>query len=489
MAYTEFYCDSSAGNNMNGGSPIGGVYPLTYTNGGWVSGTGVFTVASGNPQTDGVTVGDFAAVFVDGATTPAFVGRVTARNTTTITVSTSIKIGTVPTTGASGQTCKVGGAWLGPNGAVGWPVGNVVHTLVNSAADAPRINMKAGTYSITAGLTQSGSVTYEGYTTTPGDGGRATIDGSTNAIVLWTNSGSTSVIRNMIFSNNGTTGTNTGVLMSGGDSKAIGCIAHDIRGHGFSTNTAGIVFYECEAYACNGSNTANLGGFHSGSGAICVRCISHDNSGSNSAGFQYTGSAGFGGLVCVDCVSESNGGDGFRASGSGSPILLNCDSYNNGGSGIDVSTSQLSTAYVENTNIVKNTGTAIKTHASASRPTLLFNSGYGSGTQANGSTSSGLNINFDGTVTYASNLTPWMAPTTGDFRINLSTAIGTGRGSYTETQASYTGTAANPVIGACQVAGYPAVADVESGVTYANAAYTGTLSAGGVVMSRVFTGF
>lgn len=75
MAYTEFYTDYVSGNNMNGGSDAGSA-TVTYTNGGWNSGTGVFTPASGNPSSAGVTVGQFASVYADGGTTPAFVGRI-----------------------------------------------------------------------------------------------------------------------------------------------------------------------------------------------------------------------------------------------------------------------------------------------------------------------------------------------------------------------------------------------------------------------------
>lgn len=48
------------------------------------------------------------------------------------------------------------------------------------------------------------------------------------------------------------------------------------------------------------------------------------------------------------------------------------------------------------------------------------------------------------------NATPWIDPANGDFRINLAAAKGTGRGNFTETQASYTGTVAYPDIGAGQ---------------------------------------
>lgn len=67
MAYTNFTC-RSGGSNLNAGALDGvgeaSTAPLvTYTNGGWNSGTGVFTPASGNPVAAGVAAGQFVSLF------------------------------------------------------------------------------------------------------------------------------------------------------------------------------------------------------------------------------------------------------------------------------------------------------------------------------------------------------------------------------------------------------------------------------------------
>ncbi|MEI9971043.1 MAG: hypothetical protein WDO73_02765 [Ignavibacteriota bacterium] len=132
MAYTEFYCDPVAGSNLNGGSPIGGAYPFTYAAGAWVSGTGVFTVASGNPLADGVQVGDWASVYSGTPTSTGFVGRVLARDATTITVSLVAKTAFgAPATGTC--NCKIGGPWQGFIGAVSAPATNVGVATMNAA--------------------------------------------------------------------------------------------------------------------------------------------------------------------------------------------------------------------------------------------------------------------------------------------------------------------------------------------------------------------
>jgi hypothetical protein len=58
-----------------------------------------------------------------------------------------------------------------------------------------------------------------------------------------------------------------------------------------------------------------------------------------------------------------------------------------------------------------------------------------------------------GSVTYATDVTPWVDPTNGDFRINLAAAKGTGRGTFTQTASSYAGTVGYPDIGAAQSTG------------------------------------
>src|ERR1035437_2443281 len=124
MAFTEFYCDASVESNLNGGAPIGGSYPFTYASTTWTSTTGVFVVLSGNPLTDGVTIGDFASVYTTGATVPVYYARVTNVISTAITVTFTGTgfVGTPPTTGTTGYTITVGGPWKGPNGADTTPI-------------------------------------------------------------------------------------------------------------------------------------------------------------------------------------------------------------------------------------------------------------------------------------------------------------------------------------------------------------------------------
>src|SRR5215472_6750624 len=92
-AFTEFYMNASTGSNLNGGSDAGTV-TYTSTNGNYNAGTGVFTPTDGsNPVTAGVTVGQFASIYIDGATVGVFVTRVTAvTNATNGTITTSLTI-------------------------------------------------------------------------------------------------------------------------------------------------------------------------------------------------------------------------------------------------------------------------------------------------------------------------------------------------------------------------------------------------------------
>lgn len=144
MAFTDFYCNSG-GSNLNAGSTTGAAI-YTATNGGWNSGTGVFTPTSGNPSLT-VNVGDFASIYADGSTVTGFVGRVTAVSSTIITVSTTAKSSTAPSTSASGISCNVGGAWLGPNGTSGFPIGFIQSTMTDSSSSPPFVDDSNGNFS------------------------------------------------------------------------------------------------------------------------------------------------------------------------------------------------------------------------------------------------------------------------------------------------------------------------------------------------------
>lgn len=465
MAFTEFCC-RSGGSNLNAGTRTGSstepgvAADLTYASGSWVAATGVFTVASGNPASDGVAVGDFASVYADGSTVTGFVGRVTARDATTITVSLSAMWGAAPSNGSNNRTLKIGGAWQGPNGSSGFPwtiftSGN----LTNSSSDNTRVNFKNDqTYSITAVITGisagAQNFTYfQGYTATYGDGGRATIDGGTSgaAYKLLNVNYNYCLHADFIFQNNGASSSDDLVFTAtsnGAGNTFFRCVFKGSRGNGLNLNEVGSAV-ECEAYGNNLSNSGSLAGFNTGGnhGSCYIRCIAHDNTGSNTSGFNTTSFTTF-----IDCIADTNGKVGFTsANGNNGIWIKNCDAYNNGSHGIQFGLNSRP-AVLENCNLVKNGGYGIS-GTNGRSPVLILNCGFGSGTQANTSGTVNL-VNGSsiqsGTVTYAADVTPWVDPANGDFRINLAAAKGAGRGAFTETATSYSGTVGYPDIGAAQ---------------------------------------
>ena len=456
MAFTEFTV-RPGGSNLNAGTLDGSAEasttPLvTYTNGGWNSGTGVFTPASGSPVGDGVAVGHWVSVYTDGASAPTgFHGRVTARDATTITVSTTAKSGTAPTTGASGLTLVVGGAWAGPGGASGFPFGFVAKTATDAGGNYPRVNFKAGTYSVTAAVAHgaAGPVMFQGYTSTFGDGGFATLDGGTSGASydLLTLSGQYLDLADFKLSNNGATGNANGLVHSSLFGSLSRVAVTGVLGAGFSLSGGQGWAAECEAYACNASNSGGLGAFLITSTYLLTRCVAHDNAGGNNVGFTYSSTPRF-----VECIADTNGSHGFYcSSGSGAATLLGCDSYNNGGDGVLI-TSGFNCCYVENCNLVKNSGYGVNFSSATDNHGLVRNCGFGSGTQANasGQTNNLGAVVVAGSVTYASGVTPWADPANGDFRVALAAAKAAGRGAYTQTQGGYAGTVGYPDIGAAQ---------------------------------------
>lgn len=463
MAFTEFYCDTSTGANINAGDlTANGV--VTSTNGAWSTVTNIFTATGGTPFS-GVSVGDFASLYLDGGTVSVYVARVTAvgGGGLTLTLSSTAKSGTAPTTVALGVSCTTGGAWKGPNAAEAFPFGFSAATMTNAAADKVRVNFKnTSTYSITAAMVHSlsGYVRWEGYTTTVADGGRANIDGGTAgaSYVLLTIGGNSDghLLKNLIFSNNGATGSASGVVITrtSGINAAAGCVFHGFRGHGLSTANAGIL--ECEAYDCNQSNTLGLGGFTGATGATpaFVRCISHDNTGSNAHGFRSNGGSST--SIFTDCVADSNGGVGFNFPDTGIPTTLDgCNAYNNGSHGVvvNVSANFGYAVVIENCNFLKNGGFGIQfAVGTAFLVGGILNCGFGSGTQVNasGDINNSGPLEITGKITYASNVTPWIDPANGNFQINLAAAEYTGRGVYTTTAASYGPTQGYPDVGAAQ---------------------------------------
>ena len=421
MAFTEFCC-RSGGSNLNAGTRTGSstepgtAADLTYASGTWVASTGVFTVAAGDPVADGVAVGDFASVYADGSTVTGFVGRVTARDTTTITVSLSAKAGTAPTDGTLDRTVKIGGAWQGPNAAVGFPFGFITGgTLCNSSRNSPRVNMKNDAdYSITAVLAHSvsGAVYFEGYATAYGDDGQARINGGGTVTGTLVNCVAAGVAcKNIIVYNNSTAGNNSGLFCG----LKIRCVADAIDGAGLF----GGISIDCIARNCGGS-----GGIAAIADSFAIRCVAYSNLGTGFAAAT---------PYWVKCISWDNGSHGFDSQNSGgNGFLTSCDAYDNVGDGFKFSkTNQGHSNYMERCNAVSNGAYGINVKNLTTHPASLIirKCGFGSGTMAN--TSGDTNIDSgtlveEGTVTYPANQTPWNDPDNGDFAITLAEAIAAG---------------------------------------------------------------
>ena len=453
---------------MNAGSVDGGSTEpstsalVTYTGGDWNSGTSVYTAPVGADMTEAV-VGRFMSIYVDGDTTPTanqyMVSRITVVNAGTrqITVSTSARAlrGTIVSTGTGTRSAKIGGAWAGPSGTDLHPFWQSttfdVSLLQDASSNKFRLNLKNDqTYTVSAAMTALAGSLYifiQGYTTNFGDGGRATIGGgSTGASYIVMTVASLVHFGYCTFTGNGATGSAN--LVDANDVRVnfFNCVFTSCRGTGLF---GGANVIECEAYSCNASNTSGKAGFDGANVRVTyVRCISHDNTGSNNRGWYITNA----GCTWTNCIADTNGEAGFYAINAASFQLLNCDAYNNTGSGLVVSGGN-NVGVIQNCNFTKNGAWGIALPSLS--PSYLINNRYGSGTEANtsGTVQNGDNTIDVGNSSYASNVTPWTDPANGDFRISLTAAKAAGRGAYTQTASSYSGTIAYPDIGAAQSAG------------------------------------
>ncbi len=192
------------------------------------------------------------------------------------------------------------------------PFGFIATTSTDGSGNIPRVN-GVGTSNITAAMTHAlvGPVRFQGMTASPGDGGRWTIDGGTSGsgYTLLTASNNIVSFEDMIFQNNGTAtgGAGNGLILSGIGSIARRVIANNIRNSGMSASGTGIVYVECETYACCLNNGAASRAFElGGNGVTCLRCYSHDNVGNAASGFYVAQNCSL-----TDCVSDSNGQYGY----------------------------------------------------------------------------------------------------------------------------------------------------------------------------------
>ncbi len=455
MAYTEFYAQSG-GSNLNAGSTNGAV-TATQT-GDWVNATKIFTPNDGtNPVSLGIAVGMFASVYVTaGATVATYIARISAVTNATNGATTCdlVPMGTNPANSSGGHTItmKVGGAWLGPNAATGFPTGLTSFANgIDSTSHPFRLNLKNDqTYTMTASfaVTPGTGYTINGYTSTVNDGGRATFDGTTNtgAIISATGSGVAATYNNIIFKTSISSGTTVDLVIANSSSnRFVNCVFTGARRYGLSLTGIGYVI-ECESYNNNTNNNSPGAGFIAGTnGTLFYRCISHDNTGSNTAGLTFANTSN---IHVVNCVFDTNGGNGIGITGiSGQLNSVGNDFYNNTGDAINIVTANTLPHWIENCNFFKNLSGI--NNVSVVNSGFVYNNTYGAGTQANTNADTLGNLISSGATTYTSNLTPWVDPANGNFSQPFNTAI-VGRGVFVETATSYAGTVGYPNTGAAQ---------------------------------------
>lgn len=466
--FTEMYFQTT-GSNLNAGSTTSDTASVTETNGDWGNAAANrFTAASGTPFS-GVSVGEWASIYNDGATVTPYIALITAVNGggASIDLSTTSFSGTPPATGATGKSCKVGGAWKGPNGTEAFPFGFLAYTARNASGHSVRCNMKGGTnYNISAAITHSvagantAAVTFEAYTNTPGDGGIVVFDGGSpggSTYTMFTLGAVRVAVIGLFMQNNGTGspgGPNgDGMRITAGGNLVKRCGGYNIRRTAVYLGGNGQII-ECEAANCQTSNTASGGAFGgiviSSSGATVTRCISHHNAGgSNSHGFVMAAPG-----TMKDCISAFNTGDGCRDTSSGVRLTKNCDFYSNGGSNFNFASGPANPviSHMENCNFLKATGYGIIYRANTIGTQL--NCGFGSGTEANGSGNYSMThpvaVRGINTIIYAANTTPWNDPANGDFKLTSTAAIGKGAGKFRITKSGYIGSRSYSDVGSCQ---------------------------------------
>lgn len=455
-AFTEFYYQSG-GSNVNSGSTNSNTATYTSTNGNWSTVTNIFTPTDGSTPASTVNVGDFASVYNDGATVAVYIARITAVAAGVnggITLTTVYKQGTPPTTSATARTIKVGGAWQTPFNATGFPLINgIFGALRNTNDDVSRVNFKNDqTYSTTGGSswTGMGATVLQGYTTTPGDGGRAIWSSSTTAAVGFLMNSSAPMFVDMVFTSSAASNGNDLLQFSNGAS-FVRCVFHDSRGDLVNLNNAGASFIDCEFYAANKSNTAGKYAIDApATVGLIDGCYIHDlTAGSNASGINAAGRSPIISNTIFDTISGVGISITSTTVDSTIPVIHNCSFYNITGDAIKHNTTTGIFLVIKNCIFTKGGAKGINM-AAAIGGGVSQNNAYGAGTEANATADTLLSVVETGKVTLPSNTSPYSAQTTGNFSLIAPTAQGTGYGTFLETDGTNTGTVGYPDIGAAQ---------------------------------------
>jgi hypothetical protein len=458
MAFNEFYVRPAGANTSAGSTDTDAPTVAAQTNGDWNNATAnTFTPFGGGTPFAGVTVGMWASIYVDGSASTGYIARITAVNGggASITLSTTAVAGTAPTASATGRTCVVGGAW----GTIQQGLTLLASTATDASGDVPRCNIKnSSTYTITSGLSRSanGPVAFRGYTTTPGDGGRAIIDlgGASNFVGL-TVSGANNIFRDLIIQNGGgSLGGSDGISVTGQRNEFSNITVHDVGGYGINIGGSGCILTECEAYNCNKGNNNGRAGFTANNNSVFDRCVSHDNTTGTSNGFVGASLSN----VFINCIADRCSGTGFLINGSLMAALVRCDAFNCTSAGYSI-TATSGLFLLENCNAVQNGTFGLSVTPTTGiyvsvRTFGVYNNNLDGGTGTNACNNTVV-VSISNQVNYTAspynNASTAVRPSAGDFTPSLATAKNAGRGNFTMDSSIYSATTtAFPDIGAVQ---------------------------------------
>ena len=323
---------------MNAGSTTADSAAVTETNGDWGNAAANrFTAASGTPFS-ATQVGEWASIYLDGTTSGAvYVAQVTAVNGggASIDLSTTAKYGTAPTTGATGRSCKTGGAWAGFG---------AVNSVFNSAGvnlpASTRVNVKAGTYANTTAnllVRNPGAATIvgwlRGYNATPGD--IDTNQSLAKPLVTFTTgflqvSGVHWLVSNFDFTGQSTIGA---VFVSGGTGTQVyRCRIENTAAHASGRATTPNI--RCVFVGCwfKATATADAVVLVANSNHAIFRDCAFTGGG---IGLNLTGGGNY---TVTGCVFRANGGDGISVNTTAPTTFQvdRCTFHGSGGDGIDV---------------------------------------------------------------------------------------------------------------------------------------------------------
>ncbi len=330
MSFTEFYViGGGSGANNNAGTTTG-AHTVSVVNGSWSTVTNIYTGTSGT-EFAGTSAGEYASVFADGATVAVMIAKIDSVGAlgVSITLSTTERWGTAPTTGAGTRSCKVGGSHTSELPWASGGLGSVAPTTVST-----RVNWKQATYTIVASRTFSNAGTtttpiwFRGYNTTPGDCdsdptlARPLL--SVNSTFVLTMNGAHQYWTSINF-----TGSRSGtiVALSGAGSKFIRCQVENTSSNvlaiaatfSSATNIIAYSWFKTPATATttgvisNSSNSSYYGCIAEGGGLACFNIA--------------TGTG-----IFVQCITLG-GVNGFLST-TGQARILFCTVYNSSGDGI-----------------------------------------------------------------------------------------------------------------------------------------------------------